>query len=474
MARTPIAVAATLLVVMLAGCLEGSPVAADELSTILENVWSTVEDRPLLGERVRAREIDVATDPNNPLHMAAVMMVPYPIQYALAPYDSMQWTGIALSNDGGRTWDYEPIPGYPGDTEEGPFPGAWALGDGVVNFQPDGSLLLGVLPIRAPVVISIGVAEFPWGSREPSFVAEFATGALGVDGLHDVPTSQVGPHVDKEQFHVDPFTGHVYAAYSERWQQTAEARIMFAKSTDGGRSWTDPIPIDPPSPHYVGSGRHQMGPWPLTTADGRLLVLWSELRSGSFLVSEAQGDGFAPPRLIARNPGTWIPSAGIDLTGGPRHGTIYAALADDRNGDGDVFLHVSRDGGATWEESVRVNQDPIGNGMDHRMPELVVEPDGSVSIVYMAAVEGPSTWHAFVARSSDGGRTFVEHRVSSAPTNPASMNNQPSFLTHLGDYLGISYNEHGIVAVWQDGRKSTSETPFSEAWMVDVPTRLAR
>lgn len=457
----------------MAGCLQGPASTASDTppDDALDADLFTGRDRALLEERVRAREIDVATDPNNPSHMAAVMMVPYPTQYALAPYDSMQWTGLALSDDGGQTWDYEPIRGWPGDTDVGPFPGAWALGDGVVNFQPDGSVLLGVLPIRPPVVISIGVAEFPWGSREPSFVSEFANGAVGVDGLHDVPTSQIGPHVDKEQFTVDPVTGDVYAAYSERWQQSAEARIMFAKSTDGGRTWSDPVPVAPPEPHYLGSGQHQMGPWPTVTADGRVLILWSELRSGSFYVSEATGDGFEPPRLIAQNPGTWIPSVDVDRSGGPGHGSIYVSLADDRNGDGDVFVHVSRDNGTTWEEAVRVNQDAVGNGMDHRMPELVVEPDGSVSLVYMAAVGSADTWHAFVARSTDGGRTFDEYRVSSEPTDPASINNQPSFLTHLGDYLGISYNEDGIVAAWQDGRHSTPDVPFSEAWMVQVPTR---
>lgn len=456
---------------LLSGCFDAQPGSDKALPGLLDAALTVGQDRPLLEERVRAREIDVATDPDNPLHMAAVMMVPYPTQYALAPYDAMAWTGVALSEDGGRTWDYEAIRGYPGDTEVGPFPGAWALGDGVVNFQPDGSLLLGVLIIRPPVVITIAVAEFPWGSREPGFVAEFANGALGVDGLHDVPTSQVGPHVDKEQFTIDPFTGDVYAAYSERWQQSAEARIMFAKSTNGGRTWTDPIPVHAPQPHYIGSGQHQMGPWPTVAADGRLLILWSDFRSGGFHVSEASGDGFGEPRLIAEHPGTWIPSVGVDMTGGPNHGNIYAALADDRNGDGDVFLHVSRDHGETWEESVRVNQDPVGNGRDHRMPELIVEPDGAVSIVYMGEVDAADAWNAFVARSIDGGRTFVEQRVSSASTSAVSMNNQPSFLTHLGDYIGISYNDRGVVAAWQDGRKSTPDTPFSEAWMVELPTR---
>jgi hypothetical protein len=466
---------------MLSACVDPQPLGAKaregkgarHLPSLLDPALVVGQDRPLLGERVRAREIDVATDPNNPLHMAAVMMVPYPTQYALAPYDSMQWTGIALSEDGGKTWKYEPIRGYPGDTVPGPFPGAWALGDGVLTFQPDGSLLLGILPIRPPVIISVGVAEFPWGSRQPTFVSEFARGALGVDGLHNVPTSQVGPHPDKEQIAVDPSTGAVYMTYSERWQQSAEARIMFAKSTDRGRTWTDPVPIAAPMPHYIGSGQHQMGPWPTITADGRLVVIWCELRSGSFLISEANGKGFAPPRLIAKHPGTWIPSVDVDRTGGPNQGTIYVSLMDNRNGDRDVFLYASRDNGKTWDEAVRVNQDAVGNKRDLRMPELVVEPDGAVSIIYMAEVDAADAWHAFVARSIDGGRTFTEYRVSSAATSARSINNQPSFLTHLGDYLGISYNERGVVAAWQDGRKSTADKPYSEAWIVELPTRSA-
>lgn len=105
------------------------------------------------------------------------------------------------------------------------------------------------------------------------------------------------------------------------------------------------------------------------------------------------------------------------------------------------------------------------------MPELVVEPDGAVSIVYMADVDGPEDVHAFVARSIDGGKSFEVRKVSTAPTSPTAINNQPSFLTHLGDYLGISYNRDGLVAAWQDGRESTSETPYSEVWLVDLPTR---
>lgn len=473
------ALVALLVVVPLAGCLTRSdpigPPATVTLPQALDPALAVGKDRALLGERVRAREIDVATDPNDPDHLAAVMMVPWPTQYALKPYDSMEWTGLAESNDGGLTWDYHALPGYPGDSNANPWgSGTWALGDAVVGFMPDGSLAMSILPIRAPVQISLMFAVFPWGSPTPTFVNEIAKGALGVDGAYDVPTSQEGPHVDKDQLFVDPATGAIYIGYSERWQVSEEARAMFTKSSDGGRTFSAPKAIDPPFPHYIGSRKHQMGTWPFLTKDGALHVTYTDATIGTLYIVDSPdgGETFTAPRTISTHPGQFLTSVAIDQTGGPNEGTIYIAESDSRNGDSDAFLLVSRDGGQTWEDTLRLNQDAVGNGLDLRMPEAVVEPDGAVSVVYMNEVGGANDWQAFVARSIDGGRTATEYKVSSASTDPACFNNQPSFLTHLGDYLGVSYDRTGVVAIWEDGRKCTSDTPYSEAWEVQLPTRL--
>lgn len=464
----------------LAGCLaeSGAPrtpaPGAIAAPLALDPALAVAQDRALLDERVRAREIDVATDPNNPDHLAAVMMVPWPTQYDLKPYDSMEWTGLALSSDGGKTWDYEALPGYPGDSQANPWgEGTWALGDAVVAFMPNGDLAMSVLPIRVPVQISLFFAVFPWGSHTPSLVNEIAKGALGVDGEYNVPTSQEGPHVDKDQLSIDAATGAIYIGYSERWQVSEEARAMFTKSTDGGHTFSAPKAIDPPFPHYIGSRKHQMGTWPFHTKDGVLHVTFVDATVGTLYIVDSPDDGstFSAPRAISTHPGQFLTSVAIDQTGGPNDGTIYIAEADTRNKDADAFLQVSRDDGKTWEDGLRINQDPVGNGRQLKMPEAVVEPDGAVDVVYMNEVGAANQYQAFVARSVDGGRTVTEYQVSSAVTDPACFNNQPSFLTHLGDYLGITYDRHGVVAIWEDGRKCTSELPYSEAWEVQLPTR---
>ena len=108
-----VAAAIVLLAILpaLAGCIgpDERPGAAGEA---LEELALAAQgcDRPLLDERVRAREFDIATDPNDPSHLVATMMVPWPTQYALAPYDGMGWSGLAQSEDGGRTWVKAALP----------------------------------------------------------------------------------------------------------------------------------------------------------------------------------------------------------------------------------------------------------------------------------------------------------------------------------------------------------------------------
>src|ERR1041384_1764149 len=214
----PLLLSIGLLTLLFAGCVEAPSPAPSKTSLgghfvpphVFDAALAVGQDRALLDERVRAREIDVATDPKNPDHLAAVMMVPWPTQYQLKPYDSMQWTGLALSADGGKIWDYQALPGYPGDTNPNPWgPGTWALGDAVVAFLPNGDLAMSILPIRVPVQISLMFAVFPWGSHTPKLVNEIAKGATGIDGGYNIPTSQEGPHVDKDQLFIDANTGSI-------------------------------------------------------------------------------------------------------------------------------------------------------------------------------------------------------------------------------------------------------------------------
>ncbi|MEZ5146518.1 MAG: sialidase family protein [Bacteroidales bacterium] len=57
-----------------------------------------------------------------------------------------------------------------------------------------------------------------------------------------------------------------------------------------------------------------------------------------------------------------LPITVCDLSGGPNNGTIYINWSDQSNGedDTDVWVVKSTDGGDTWSEPMRVNDDPPG------------------------------------------------------------------------------------------------------------------
>jgi hypothetical protein len=128
-----------------------------------------------------------------------------------------------------------------------------------------------------------------------------------------------------------------------------------------------------------------------------------------------------------------MPVTGVDLSNGANKGTLYVNWIDARNGDPDVFVMSSRDGGETWSAPVRVNDDPVKNGKVQFFTWMSVDPlDGSVNIVFYDRrdTEGAAT-KVVLARSVDGGRTFVNHKID-----------QPPFVCNsnvfFGDYTGIS------------------------------------
>src|SRR5262249_57524851 len=126
---------------------------------------------------------------------------------------------------------------------------------------------------------------------------------------------------------------------------------------------------------------------------------------------------------VARKAGGWsrraaglewhygLPVTGVDISRGRDRRSVYVCWIDTRHGDPDVFLAALRDGGATWAEPVRVNDDPPGNGKEQLFAWLAVDPrDGSVNVVFYDRREYKRTLTGVtLARSVDGGRRFVNY-----------------------------------------------------------------
>ncbi|HJQ93644.1 MAG TPA: hypothetical protein VJ874_05095, partial [Candidatus Thermoplasmatota archaeon] len=166
----------------MAGCLDTDGGGEDaDGGPVIDTAALAGCDGPVFSDRVRAREIDVAADPADRSRMAAAMMVSIPSMRAAAPRDPAVWTGLARSSDGGANWATTDLSGWPGDPgiATSPFAGTAVLGDPIVRFLPDGTLLLVGLAIRGGAWIDVYAARYEGESLTPTTFATISRGGYG-------------------------------------------------------------------------------------------------------------------------------------------------------------------------------------------------------------------------------------------------------------------------------------------------------
>jgi hypothetical protein len=153
-----------------------------------------------------------------------------------------------------------------------------------------------------------------------------------------------------------------------------------------------------------------------------------------------------------------MPVTGVDLSNGPNKGTLYVNWIDARNGDLDVFVMSSRNGGDTWTAPVRVNDDPVKNGKEQFFTWMSVDPaDGSINVIFYDRRDTTGTQTRLtLARSIDGGRTFVNHKIDLPPFNATRR-------AFFGDYGSISAYHGHVVPVFMHFLNNDGDLAISVA-----------
>ena len=320
----------------------------------------------------------------------------------------------------------------------------------------------------------------------------------GADGLTwnaQVPVielfNSVEPHEDKPWVKADlskgsPHRGNLYVAWT-RFDVYGSAKpehkthIYFSRSLDSGKSFAVPRKISEQPGDCRDKSDTVMGACPAVGPKGEVYVVWSGPKGLFFTKSTDAGLNFGKNAVIADCAGWDFPvaglgrasgyaSVGVDVTEGKDRGSIYAAWADTRNSDPDVFLIVSRDGGETWGKPLRVNTDAKGNGREQWFPWLVVDPiDGSVNIAYYdrGAHEGTRT-DVTLARSVDGGRTFAYYKLNEQAYDLSKLG-------FFGDYLGLDCYGGRVAVLWMHPLDNSKKLGISSAVLDFEPgTQQAR
>jgi hypothetical protein len=234
-----------------------------------------------------------------------------------------------------------------------------------------------------------------------------------------------------------------------------KSHIWFARSRDGARTFTPPVQVsDSPGDAKDSDGTVE-GVVPSVGINGEVYMAWAGPKGLVFDRSLDGGYTFGADTIIGEMPGGWdiplpgitrhngMPVTAVDHSRGPNRGTVYTNWIDERNGDADVFIASSRDAGQTWSSAVRVNDDPKGNKRPQLFTWMAVDPsDGSINVVFLDRRATEGTHNAVtIARSTDGGKTFVNHRVN----RPPFPSNDKIF---YGDYLGIDAHGGRVAAIY--------------------------
>jgi hypothetical protein len=266
---------------------------------------------------------------------------------------------------------------------------------------------------------------------------------------------------DKEWATYDLINQNLYVVWSEFDEYGSSnpnhfSNILFSRSPDGGITWSLPKRLNEVSGDCLDGNNSVMGAMPAVGPNGEIYVSWPGPEGIVFDKSIDEGETwFAQDIIVAANPagdhyvipgiyrGGSVPVIACDLSDGPYRGTVYINWSDQINGsdDTDIWLSKSTDGGITWSDPKRVNDDPPGK---HQMFQWLTV-DSTNGFLYFVFYDrrnyNDNQTDVFLAVSRDGGETFSNYKISESPFTP----NAGIF---MGDYSNIAAMGEIIRPVW--------------------------
>ena len=173
--------------------------------------------------------------------------------------------------------------------------------------------------------------------------------------------------------------GEVFVAWAGR-KVNGELAIMFDRSYDNGETW---------------------------------------LEEDKFVTDFPGGWTYDVPGIYRCN---GLPVTVCDTSGGDYDGTIYINWTDQRNGidDTDVWLIKSVDNGDTWSEPARVNDDEPGKQQFFTWVDIDQTTGYLYFVFYDRRNHENNATDVYMAVSKDGGATFENKKISETPFVPSS------------------------------------------------------
>jgi hypothetical protein len=385
----------------------------------------------------------IAVNPGNPQQVVAVFQ------------DNVH---ASYSNDAGHTWQ----------AADGVDPKNYRVsGDVSTAFDNQGHAFVCYIAFD-----KLGTFNY-WAhgaTRNGIFVRRSLDGGKTWEAEHipvaEQPTEPGIPFEDKPYIIADntksKYAGNLYIGWT-RWR-LADSQMVISRSTDDGKTWSTPVEIDA----HPGLPRDDNGAAEgfdgVVAPDGTLYAIWSQDDEIMLTSSRDGGKSFARARPIVHTAPIMFAVETLERANGfpqididPTSKRLYVTWSDYRNGDLDVFLATSDDGGKRWTTPVRVNNDPAHNGAEQFFQWLAVDPtDGSVNVLFYDRRGDPKnrTQIVVLARSTDGGRTFTNYAWTSEPFEASGV--------FFGDYTGLAAYGGRVYGIWTEKPAPPAPSPESK------------
>ncbi len=417
----------------------------------------------------------LAENPRNPLNLVGGS------KFFTDPQHYRFQIGFFSSFDGGCTWqDGGVLPGFSAQETTSDITFAFGLHNDVY------ALVLNSASVTSSAESGVSVLASRDGGKtfgQPVSVFDDRSGATFSDKPWIAVDTTNGPH-----------SGNIYVVWSYDHGgdcgngNFCQEGLGFSRSSDGGKHFTSLRSVEGHAPFCTNPAPRRpahdttcdgvLGATPAVLPDGSLAVAFQymDVTSGDIpsrlavITSPDGGTTWTSPVLIATihdivgyfPPDTYrndsLPAFACD----PRTGQMYIAWSDKGPVDADILFSTSTDHGRTWTPfPIRVNDDPSNDGANQFQPQLVVAPDGVVSISFFDTRQSPQhrLIDVYLAQSTDHGASFLPNiRVTTQSWNPTVDAPVDEFGSlFIGDYQGLSADNAFAHPFWNDTRTGRQE-----------------
>ena len=211
------------------------------------------------------------------------------------------------------------------------------------------------------------------------------------------------------------------------WVDRASSQILVSRSDDAGATFTNPV---------TGGG-------PVTTITQIPDTLSGNIRANSF------------------------PSVAVGPDGAVH--VVYSAKVGTDNAD--VFAVRSTDQGQTWSAPQRVNDDATTT--DQWMPSVALTATGVVGVMFYDRRNDPANLNidVYLALSRDGGATFGTNSRVTGTSFPPAVNFDPRIATnYMGDYNQMVAAGRRFYLAWGDNRDMVGTRHDPNVYFATVST----